>query len=272
LEAVERQLEDVIVVLRVEQRRTAGSALKRPAWKNLVFTGAPGSGKSRTAAAVGRVYQELGLLSSGQLDEVSAINLVGATRSETSVLVADAAKRSTGYVLMINDAHTWHGLSDHGQHVMWELYKKLTEYRKDMRDDLAVILAGQSEPLRRLLYAAPPLAARFSAVIDFPGYTPGQLAAIFGTLADEAGLSLTQEAESKAAAFLAQAEADRASGNARLAVRLLNQVIAAQARRVAAPPAAQHPTTLSTIVEADIPEHLDRGEPLAEGEWSGQYL
>jgi SpoVK/Ycf46/Vps4 family AAA+-type ATPase len=272
LEAVERQLGDVIAVLRVEQRRTAGLAVKRPVWKNLVFAGAPGSGKSRTAAAVGCFYEELGLLSSGHLDEVSAMDLVGENRSETSALVAGAAKRSTGCVLMINDVHAWLGLSDRGQHVMWELYEKLTEYRKEMRDDLAVILAVSQNPLRRLLYAAPPLAARFRAVIDFPGYTPGQLAEIFGTLADEAGLSLTQEAESKAAALLAQAEAAHASGNARLAVRLLHQVISAQAPCVAAPPEAQHPATLSTVVEADIPEHLDRGEPLAEGDWSGQYL
>jgi hypothetical protein len=272
LEAIERQLEDAIVVLRIEQRRTEGSAVKRPAWKNLVFTGAPGSGKSRAAAAVGRVYKELGLLSSGHLDEVSAMDLVGATRSETSALVAGAAKHSTGCVLMINDAHAWRGLPDRGQHVMWELYKKLTEYRKEMCDDLAVILAGQAEPVRRLLYAAPPLAARFSAVINFPGYTPVQLAAIFGTLADEAGLSLTQEAESKAAALLAQAETDHASGNARLAVRLLNQVIAAQARRVSASPEAQYPATLSTVNEADIPEHLDHDDQTSDQDWSGQYL
>jgi predicted ribonuclease YlaK len=63
LEAVERRLEGVIGVLRAErQRRLAGSVIRRPAWKNLVFAGAAGSGKSRAAAAMGRVYKELGLL------------------------------------------------------------------------------------------------------------------------------------------------------------------------------------------------------------------
>jgi len=110
-----------------------------------------------------------------------------------------------------------------------------------MRDDLAVILAGQAERLRNLLYAAPPLAARFRAVANFPGYTPAQLGSIFAILADEAGLSLTPEAERAAAALLAQAEADRACQNARLAVRLLTQVTAAQARRVTA--SAEAPPT-----------------------------
>lgn len=71
---------------------------------------------------------------------------------------------------------------------------------------------------------------------------------------------------------LGQAEADHARRNARLAVQLLNQVIAAQARRVAACLGAQHPATLSMVIEADIPEHLDRDDPPLDGGWSGQYL
>jgi hypothetical protein len=272
LEAVEHQLEDIITVLRAEQRRTAGSGLQRSAWKNLVFAGAPGSGKSRTAAAIGPIYKELGLLSLGHLDEMSAVDFVGATRSETSVLLGSAAKHSTGCVLMINDAHAWYGLPDRGQHVLGELYKKLTEYRKEMRDDLAVILAGQAEPLRRMLYTTPPLAARFGAFVDFPGYTLVQLTAVFSTLASEAGLSLTEDAEHKAADVLAHAQAGHAPGNARLAVRLLDQAKTAQARRLAGSPGAQHPDMLRTVIEADIPQYLGRDAPPSSEDRSGQYL
>jgi hypothetical protein len=188
LEAVERQLEGALVVLRAErQRRLAGSVIRRPAWKNLVFAGAGGTGKSRAAAAVGRVYRELGLLSSGRVNEVAAMGLVGETRAETGSLVGAAATRSTECVLLIKDADAWLSLPDHGPHILWEPYKKLTEYRVELRDELAVVLAGEVEPLRRLLYAAPPLAARFSAVIEFPGYTPAQLAAILAALAADAG-------------------------------------------------------------------------------------
>jgi len=66
---------------------------------------------------------------------------------------------------MIPDAHAWCRLPDRGQQVLRRLYQELTEWR----DDLAVILAGQAGPLRGLLRASPPLAARFPAVIDFPG-------------------------------------------------------------------------------------------------------
>ncbi len=131
---------------------------------------------------------------------------------------------------------------------------------------------GQAGPLRGLLRVSPRLAARFPAIIDFPGYTPGQLAAIFATLAGEAGFTLTPAAERKAAAVLADAEAGRASGNARLAVRLLTQVTAAQAYRITAAPEPADRAALSTIAVADIPGCLDPGDPAAEDERPGQYL
>ena len=204
------------------------------------------------------------------------MDLAGATRAETGALMGAAATRSTGCVLMIKDADAWHGLPDSGQHVLWELYKKLTEYRDELRDELAVILAGDGEPLRKLLYAAPPLAARFSAAIEFAGYTPAQLGAILAALntalAADTGLTLTAEAQCKAAGLLAQAEADHPSGNARLAVRLLNQIIAAQARRVTASPQPQDPGALGTVIEADISEQLACDGPPSDSAWPGQYL
>ena len=60
LEMAADQLAPLITVLRAEQaRRKAGIAISRPAWKNLVFTGGPGAGKSRAATAIARLYRDL---------------------------------------------------------------------------------------------------------------------------------------------------------------------------------------------------------------------
>jgi transcriptional regulator with XRE-family HTH domain len=68
LDSVQARLADVLAILEAEQdRRKAGSAVRRRAWKNLVFTGGHGSGKSRTAAAVGQAYRELGFLQTGHV-------------------------------------------------------------------------------------------------------------------------------------------------------------------------------------------------------------
>jgi len=59
------QLDDVIAVLEAEQgRKSRGAVLRRPAWKDLVFTGDAGSGKSRAAVAIGQAYRKLGVLAS----------------------------------------------------------------------------------------------------------------------------------------------------------------------------------------------------------------
>jgi len=133
---------------------------------------------------------------------------------------------------MINDAHSWHHLPDRGQQVLRCLNQELTESRDLQRYDLAVILSGHAGPLRDLLHTNPALAARFPAVIDFPGYHPGQLAAIFATLASEASLTLTDTAAHKEPPSLTRAQNNHGPGNARLAVQPLNEATVSQALRI----------------------------------------
>jgi len=273
LEAVAGQLGRWIAVLRAEQaRRQAGATVGRPAWKNLAFTGGPGAGKSRAARAVARTYKELGILSYGNLDEVAAATLVGATSRETGTLLGEAARQAIGSVLMITGVHAWRALPDHGEQMLARLYRELTDYRNHRGDQLAVILAGPQDALGALLGSSPPLAARFPTVIDFPGYTPGQLTAIFTTLAAEAGFTLTPTAERKAADVLAHAQGDHGPGNARLAVQLLDQATASQAHRITAAPSPPEQGAASTITGADIPGHLDFRDPLPGDQRPGQYL
>ena len=161
LEAVSEQLAGLIAVLRAEQARRQAGAVRRAAWKNLVFTGGPGSGKTRAARAVTRLYAELGLLAFGHLREITAADLAGTTLQETGTLVAETARRSSGDLLMINDAHHWDRLPDHGRHLLRCLYQELTDSRDHSGGQLAVILAGRAGQLRDLLHANPALAARF---------------------------------------------------------------------------------------------------------------
>jgi len=275
LETVHAQLAGWIAVIRAElARREAGIAVGRPAWKNLVFTGGPGTGKSRAARAVARTCQKLGLMGLGDVTEIAAADLTGTKLRETGMLMREAFNRAVaGGILMINGAHAWSALPDGGQGALRCLYQELTRSRDGDRDALAVILAGQAGPLRGLMHASPPLAARFPAVIDFPGYTAGQLAAILGVLAREAGFTFAPAAAAKAATVLADAEGHHGSGNARLAVRLLDQATASQARRImtaASPP--RDFAALSTIQAEDIPAHIYLHDQSADDERPGQYL
>jgi hypothetical protein len=71
---------------------------------------------------------------------------------------------------------------------------------------------------------------------------------------------------------LARAEGDHVAGNARLAVRLLDQATTSQARRITAAPQSWDPATLSTIDAADIPGRIHPGDRPADDQWPGQYL
>jgi hypothetical protein len=87
LETVAGQLAPLITVLRAEQaRRKAGIPISRPAWKNVVFAGSPGTGRSRAATALARLYRDLGLLQYGNLIEIPAADLACATLRDTVTL------------------------------------------------------------------------------------------------------------------------------------------------------------------------------------------
>jgi len=72
---------------------------------------------------------------------------------------------------------------------------------------------------------------------------------------------------------LAQTDGDHGSGNARLAVRLMDQATARQARRImtiASPP--RDFAALSIIQAEDIPAHIYLHHRSADDERPGQYL
>jgi AAA lid domain len=135
----------------------------------------------------------------------------------------------------------------------------------------ALAVPGRPDPLRAMLDTRPELAARFFAVIAFPGYTLAQLTAILQALAAEAGLTFTPAATSKAATVLADAENGHTTGNARLAVQLLTRATINQAGRVTTAPQPLDPAALGIVCADDIPGHLlPRDQPVYEH--PGQYL
>lgn len=216
----------MIFVVRAERARAElGMTISRPAWKNLVFTGDAGTGKSHAARALASAYRELGFVKGGQVLEAAAAGMTGATVRETRHLVNEAAGRAMGRVLMITGAQAWRDLPYGGLTALRALYEELTA----ACHDLVVVLAGEAGPVGELLAAHRPLAARFAAVIDFPGYEPGDLGAVFARLAGEAGFVLGEGAQARVADVL-RFEVGGQRGSARLAVAMLSIVTAAQAR------------------------------------------
>jgi hypothetical protein len=85
---------------------------------NLIFTGGPGTGKSRATRAVACTYHGLGQLSFANVVEVTAADLASTTSRETATLVSEAVRSGDGRVLMINDAHAWDHPPGRGQQML----------------------------------------------------------------------------------------------------------------------------------------------------------
>ena len=263
---VREQLEALAAVAQAEiARRQAGITL-RPAWKNLAFAGPPGSGKSRVAAILARIYCDLGALSGGHLAEVTRTDLSGGRPSDTADLVKEAVKRGRGGILLVSDAHQPGADPAEDAHALRLLEQALEEHRDG---DLIVVLAGPDQRLRRFLAAAPGLASRVPHIVTFRRYTADELAEIFAWRAAQAGFTVTGEAAAKAHSVIAGSGRAAREGSARAALRLLDQAALAQARRVMA--AGIGTGGMSELTADDVPGELtaagpggEPGDPFAE--------
>ncbi|GAA4629140.1 hypothetical protein GCM10023196_048600 [Actinoallomurus vinaceus] len=248
-------------------RREAGMPVAgRP--RHLVFTGNSGTGKSKVARILGRIYADLGVLSSGHLVEVDRSDLVGEYVSESGPRVRRAVERAHGGVLAINDAHNlMPGESPRNR----EAIDVLLACVQSHPDDLIVVLCGPDGAMNGLLKSDSELAAFFPKQLRFPDLTEDELIEIFQAKATDAGFALREGVLDKVRDLVHAGARDRAAGNARLMINLLDRAVAMQSRRVLDDGVLTDDESLDEIFAEDIPGtlaaggHIDLpGDPLAE--------
>ncbi len=248
-------------------RREAGMPVAaRP--KHIVFTGSPGTGKSKIARILGRIYADLGVLSSGHLVEVDRSDLVGEYVSESGPRVRRAVERAHGGVLAINDAHNLvPGESPRNR----EAIDVLLACVQAQPDDLVVVLCGPEGQMNGLLKSDSELAAYFPKQLHFPDLGEDDLVEIFLAKAADAGFALRDGVFVKVRELVQSGTRDRKVGNARIMINLLDRAVAMQARRVLDDGVLTDDESLDEIYAEDIPGtlsaggHIDLpGDPLAE--------
>ena len=90
-----------------DELSATGQALPKPSL-NAVFVGNPGTGKTTVARLYGQFLLERGFLSSGEVVEVKAKDLIGKVVGETEKNVRDAFARAKGRVLFIDEAYAFY--------------------------------------------------------------------------------------------------------------------------------------------------------------------
>ncbi|WP_157407551.1 AAA family ATPase [Actinomadura atramentaria] len=250
IEPVKREIHALVAETRAARmRREAGMGIAERS-RHLVFAGNPGTGKTKIARILGRIYADLGVLASGHLVEVDRADLIGEYSSESALRVRRAVERAVGGVLLLRDAHTLASDAGRGQ----ELLDVLLTAVQAHRNDLVVVLAGPEAELNGLLKSHPEVSARFVRTLRFPDLTDDELAELFAARAADGGFALADGVLEKVRGVVRAAPRDRGLANARLAISLLDRAIARQGRRVLADGVVDETESLDEILLVDVPD------------------
>ncbi|KAF8553248.1 P-loop containing nucleoside triphosphate hydrolase protein [Imleria badia] len=138
---------------------------------NFVFKGPPGTGKTTTARKLGQVYYDMGFLSSKEVVECSATDLVGQYVGQTGPKTKGVFEKALGKVLFIDEAYRL-GEGHFAKEAMDEVVGLMTHER--FMNKLVIILAGYDHQMNELLAVNPGLSSRFSEEIIFQNMSSEQ--------------------------------------------------------------------------------------------------
>lgn len=199
---------------------------------HMIFTGNPGTGKTTVARIVARYLKAIGVLTGGQLIEVTRADLVGRYVGHTAPLTQQVIESALGGVLFIDEAYALcRGEDDSfGLEAIDTLVKEMESNRKN----LVVILAGYKDEMRNFLTMNSGLASRFPNNIDFPDYTAEELLKIAEITVRNKGYKLNELCREPLFKYFERKQADRTkmSGNGRMVRNLVEEALLNQSRRV----------------------------------------
>lgn len=193
LDRVKHKVNDLIAFQKVQLLRKARGLHSPKSTMHLAFTGNPGTGKTTVARIVGRIYRKLGLLSKGHFMEVSRTDLIAGYQGQTAHKVKEVIEKAKGGVLFIDEAYSITE-NDHSDSYGRECLTELTKALEDYREDLVVIVAGYTEPMRQFFESNPGLKSRFNTFIEFDDYDVNELLDILKSMSEVEDYIVTDSA------------------------------------------------------------------------------
>ncbi len=248
--AVKEKIRQTSNFAKIQQLRIAQGSKSIPTSYHGVYTGNPGTGKTTVARLMGRIFKSLGILKKGHVIECDRSALVAEYIGQTAVKTNAVIDSALDGILFIDEAYSLDkGEKDFGPEAMETLLKRM----EDNRDRLIVIVAGYPDLMGKFIDSNPGLHSRFTRFIEFPDYSPLELCQIFGSMCRKNGLSISPDLKERLIHHFNFLHSERSEnfGNARLVRNTFENVITAQASRLAAL-AQIDPKTLATLESSDL--------------------
>jgi SpoVK/Ycf46/Vps4 family AAA+-type ATPase len=256
LESVKQKVKNLVAFQQIQLLRKEKGLTSPKRTLHLSFTGNPGTGKTTVARIVGRIYKQLGLLSKGHFIEASRTDLIAGYQGQTALKVKAVIEKAKGGVLFIDEAYSITE-NEHTDSYGRECLTELTKALEDYRDDLVVIVAGYTQPMKKFFESNPGLKSRFNTFIEFEDYNTDELTQMLCKMCQNEDYDLEQSAlttiKSSIDRIILQKECQFANG--RFIRNLFEDMIMNHAQRVNTQ-ASPSLTDLKTLLQADIPKSL----------------
>lgn len=236
LDMVKQDIHTLINFVKINQLRAERGLKTADISYHLVFSGNPGTGKTTVARLLAKLYQKIGVLSSGHLVEVDRSRLVAGFLGQTAIKTAEVIEEAMGGVLFIDEAYSL--ASDEQDGYGKECIATILKAMEDHRDDLVVIVAGYDDLMHKFIDSNPGLKSRFNKYFNFPDYTGEEMEKIFLLQCKNNGYKIGPDAQAMLRAHFDRmyAQRDDNFGNGRDVRNLFENIINAQANRLVSDP------------------------------------
>jgi len=227
LNDVKRLVGQLAAQQRVAQRRADAGYKAVALSPHLVFTGNPGTGKTTVARLIGKLYKQLGLLSSGHLVEADRSTLVAPYIGQTALKTLDVCRKALDGILFVDEAYML--AAGHHNDFGHEAIATLLTFMENNRGRFALVVAGYENKMQTFLDANPGLRSRFDVGVPFPDYSDDELTEIFAGLVKQYEYEITPEAMTAVRELIAGLPRGEGFGNARDVRRMFNNIVAKHA-------------------------------------------